>query len=210
MSTTTYTITFNQILCQLPSSGINIDAAKAAENVLDLSGSLTEDIGKISGIFGPEGEAVGAALEVVGGLEKIGAAIADLIIRLDAKLRNNSKEPDQFFISVWPSATTQPLGDDSGKTVKYPEANTPPKQHGATVDLAKGDSAPGLPLSFDITVDSTTGAQVCLWDWDAGVRATTDDLLWSFVVNDAAIGAHQGSYYNGLQDCMYYLDYEIS
>ncbi len=210
MSTKTYTITFNQILCQLPSSGINIDAAEAAKNVLELSGSLTEDVGKISSIFGPEGEAVGAALEVIGGLEKIGSVIAGLIVRIDAKLRNSGKEPDQFFISVWPSATTQPLGDDSGKTVKYPETNTPTRKHGATVDLAKGDSAPGLPISFDVTVDSSTGAQVCLWDWDAGIRATTDDLLWSFVVNDAAIGTHKRSCYNGLQDSMYYLDYEIS
>ena len=63
-------------------------------------------------------------------------------------------------------------------------------------------NAPGMPCAFTVAENS----QVCLWDWDA---VSSDDLLWSFPVDSTQVGQHQGSYYNGLQDCLYYLDYTI-
>lgn len=207
-----YTITFNKIVCILPSSGTERTAAQAASKVLSIVSKGLDAGSKIADIAGPEGEAVGAVLTVLGDLASIGSSIADLVEQIDLDRRNSGLDPDNFYITYGPAEEAE-----KGVRVLYPQQGTFTKGDEPRVDLAKGATAPNLPQSFSglepLVVpnpwggpSTTINLPICFWDHDTG----PDDLLVSIPVDDSSLGSFQQTFYNALQDCVYYVDWTLS
>jgi hypothetical protein len=202
-----YTITFNKIVCLMPSSGSNLTADEMASKVLEIASKVADVASEISDIAGPEGEVVGAVLSVVGDLASIGAKIADLVEQIDVNRRNSGLDPDNFYITYggWEA--------EKGARVLYPQQGTFAKGDEPRVDLAKGASAPNLPQSFsgleplsDPMHGMTYYLPVCFWDHDTG----PDDMLVSIPVDDSSLGSFQRTIYNAVQDCMYYVEWTLT
>ena len=206
-----YTITFNKIVCILPSSGTERSAAQAASKVLSIVSKGLDVGSKIADIAGPEGEAVGAVLTVLGDLASIGSSIADLVEQIDLDRRNSGLDPDNFYITYGPAEEAE-----KGVRVLYPQQGTFTNGNEPRVDLAKGATAPNLPQSFSgleplvmpayIMGGITINLPICFWDHDVG----PDDLLVSIPVDDNSLGSFQQTFYNALQDCVYYVDWTLS
>lgn len=195
-----YTLTFHAIKCLRPSASTNLPGAQEAKTILEGLSKGLDVASKIADITGPEGEVAGVVLEVAGTLAELGGAIDDLIVQIDAARRDAGLDPDDLYISICiPGPTTA----EDGAWVMYPAPGFFRSQNEPTTPLAKGASAPNLPFSSPITPGNTVA---CLWDHDNG---SGDDLLVSLPIDPGALGRFQKTFYNAMQDCMYYVDWEL-
>lgn len=201
-----YELTFTKIICKMPSSGVEISSTQAYDRVNSILKPILDGAGKIVSMAGPEGEVVGAGIEIIGDIMDAADKIADLVVAIETQMRNDGKEPDDFYISLTPDAKhpqpAEDLNNNDGKVVWYPKKGVSPSHGNNRVEMPKNASAPNLPL----TVAGTEGCAYCFWDWD---NASGDDLLCYFPLDDAHCGTFKKTIYNGLQDCTYYVEYTM-
>ena len=202
----THVITFHEIRCDLPSAGINIKAADAAIVAGDMVATIGKGAQAVATLAGPEAKAAAVVVQVAG---KVTSATAKLTKLIDKKIRERGKLPDQFYISQT-SPKTPTSGEIKEYQVKWPKADSNPRKHHE--ELAAGDR-----VTKKISFDAREGRAVVLWDWDKRNKdkgsndknKTRDDILLLIPIEDARIGRHANVYYNALQDCTYYVDWEL-
>lgn len=210
-----FQVTFNTIQCKLPSAGVDITAAEAAEAAL----SITSKVGSIGSLIctavGPEAAPVGLAFTAVSAVADLGAEIDNLIVALDKQSRETGGEPDNFYISwfapgiIPTQAEAYKTSDGTYPTVLYPVANAYPKDN--HVDLAIGQFAPNLPQTLTVNVLGSPMLSLPMgigfWDYD---EDSTDDSLWSLSLDPNNTGNFKTCYYNALQDSWYFIDYSVA
>ncbi|MES2555094.1 MAG: hypothetical protein V4604_03035 [Bacteroidota bacterium] len=208
----TYAITFNRIICQMPASGVAISSDEAFERVEKVLAPAVKEAGEIADAMGPEGEIVGAGLEIIGEVLEVAAAITDLVEAISTYRRDEGLDPDHFYISFTPDANKPQDGESAphndGSWSLFPLHNVSPSGGKNNIVLAKGDEV-SIQNSWDACFSNLpSGCAVCFWCYEK--NTVNDKLLLTFPIDDAHLGSFQKTIYNGLQDCTYYVDWSVT
>jgi hypothetical protein len=215
-----YQITFNSIQCIMPSAGVEISSTQAYNNVKGILQDGLDTAADIVDIAVPEvGEIIGTGLEIVGEIANVAGDIANLVVAVEKQARNDGKEPDQFYISWCMSNELTPaenISHNDGSAALYPKMGVSPSNFQNNVELAKNNFAPNLPFTWTTPYDGIKDPfsnntypitfTICFWDYD---RDSSDDLLFTFPLDDNHVGSFQKTIYNGIQDCTYYIDWTV-
>lgn len=203
-----YALTFNTIVCKMPSSAADVSDTEAFAKVNTILQPGLEIAAVVAEGFGPAGEIAGAGIELIGGILDISEGIADLVTDIETTLRLEGGDPDNFYISWTPDLShPQPAEDvnnNDGSVVFYPNSGVSPSHGQNMVNLAKDNYAPNMPLTICF---ANSGGAICFWDWD---NYSGDDLLCAFPIDDAHCGNFQKTLYNAIQDCTYYIDWTLT
>ncbi len=203
-----YQLTFNSIVCKMPSAGVEISSTEAYTRVSETLKPFLNSSAEIVSLLGPEGEVAGAAIEIIGEAMEVGAEIAQLVVAIETHVREDGGDPDQFYISWTPDYShplpAEDLDNNNGSVAYYPLRGVSPSNGANMVVLPKNAAAPNMPVT--LTAPNAGGA-FCFWDWDYG---SGDDLLCVFPIDDAHCGTFQKTLYNGMEDCTYYVDWTLT
>lgn len=194
-----YKVTFEHIQCLMPSSGVNLSAAKAVKLAFETKSKIEENAAVIVEKVGGEyGAVIGAALKIQGAVDTFIANLTDIIVEVDRNRRLSGLDPDNFYINARTNKTGPKPADWDGTGIQYPGKGDPRDNH---LNLVKGQWATKMPaeaIGFE-------GGYICAWDWDN----SRDDLLWGIALSDEVLGDHEYTIYNAVQDCSYYLKYKV-